>query len=411
MKDGTRLARKTFSPNVTGLTASDLAKLKARFEREIRVQSSLDGTGFIPILHSDLTESEPWYLMPIADRNFSEQIEIDKASGSIPHAAFADILNSLEQVHKLGFVHRDLKPQNVLLHDGIWKLSDFGLVLPVSSSTSKLTSAASAWGTTAYCAPEQTIDFHGVGPAADIFAFGCILHDVFANTPRIPYSRQTAPGPIGAVIEKCTELRSDKRFKSIQALRSVLMTLLANTASLAVSPEAGEWASSFESIESWDQDKALAFARYMATEANETDCHVVFRAFDEEVSTNMHILFPEIWKYISIKYCDWVNSRSFDFGYCDVLIRRIEHVFNLGDLECKGAAALAAAELGKYHNRWFVMGIVVKMCGQGLSDNEAQRIAIEIRAADAQENFQRCASAIGKGISDYHPRIAEVLEN
>ncbi|QSV74519.1 MAG: protein kinase family protein [Aphanizomenon flos-aquae KM1D3_PB] len=55
-----------------------------------------------------------------------------RSNGIPPLEALSDILNALEELHFLGYVHRDLKPQNILFHQGRWKLSDFGLVLPVT---------------------------------------------------------------------------------------------------------------------------------------------------------------------------------------------------------------------------------------------------------------------------------------
>ena len=410
MPDGTTLARKTFSPAMAISSAAELEKLKTRFTREIRVQSSLDSKSFIPILSSDLSAIEPSYLMPLADRNFYQQIEMDRLAGNVPQNGLADILNALEELHQLGFVHRDLKPQNILLHEGTWKLTDFGLVLPPASGTTKLTSIDSNWGTAAYCAPEQSIDFRGSTPAVDIYAFGCILHDIYSNAPRVPYQRQSAPGAIGGVIEKCTEQRPEKRFKNVQALRGTLLTLLASASSITASPKAAEWAEALKAIRSWDLDRAYAFARFISHASTSEDKYAVYSSMDEDALSLAFALDESLWKYIALQYCEWVEDTSFSFEYCDVLAKRLELIFQVGDLECKAGAVLAAAELAESHNRWYVMGYVVKLCGPNLKENEAQRIAIEIKAVDAVQSFRRCVEGTGKSLADYHPRIAAVLE-
>ncbi len=177
LSDGTVLAQKVFDPTQDVIAGSDIDKLKKRFKREVRVQSSLSGDFFVPVIAFDLDTDQPWFTMPLCERNYSVQIAEDKAKGIVSPQPLADILNALEALHLLGYTHRDLKPQNILLHEGRWKLSDFGLVLPSASETTQLTSTDSAWGTQMYCAPEQAQDFRGVTLQADVYSFGCILHD------------------------------------------------------------------------------------------------------------------------------------------------------------------------------------------------------------------------------------------
>ena len=140
-----------------------------------------------------------------------------------------------------------------------------------------------------------------------------------------------------------------------------------------------------------------------------TDRWNVLTAIDEEKMTTLHALDPDLWEELARLYCTWVTDRGFDYEYCDVLIRRLERVFALGGIAVKAVVALAAADLGRGHNRWLVMRRLMALCGKDLDPKVAERIAIEIVAEEAQYDFLRCARAIGRQRDEYHPAIAEVL--
>lgn len=408
LDDGTIAARKVFDPLPDILAAADTPKLKKRFQREVRVQSSLSSDYFIEVIDSDLEAETPWFTMPLADQNFWQEIQDARNNGTIPLAALSDILNALEELHFLGFVHRDLKPQNILFHKERWKLSDFGLVLPVTSATTKLTSLDSSWGTAGYCAPEQAEDFRNATPSVDIYAFGCILHDLFIGSLRVPYQRYTSQGPVGMIIEKCTEINSKKRFKNIAVLRGALLKILSEPQNLTPSPSATEWVAKLQNLSEWNSQTLEDFARFMKATQDESDLWVVCQAIDEDVLRTLKSIDEELWQVIAIAYCDWAHG-SFGFDYCDVIIRRLEVIFELGNLDSKSSAALASAVLGWSHRRWFVMKQVVRMLSPSLDDLIAQRIAIEIRVEEVQKQFISCAEVIDRKIEDYHPQIAEVL--
>src|SRR5947199_6705259 len=113
-KHGFRFARKTFAPGIT-IPASAHDKLRRRFRREVITQQELGDPELLPVLSHDLNCDHPWFIMPLADKTYQQKIQEDRARGSVEVEPIADILNGLQRLHDLGYVHRDLNPNNVLL--------------------------------------------------------------------------------------------------------------------------------------------------------------------------------------------------------------------------------------------------------------------------------------------------------
>jgi eukaryotic-like serine/threonine-protein kinase len=410
LNDGTLAALKTFEPRPHA-DAGSVEKMRKRFAREVRTQRALLSASFLPVIAADLDCESPWFSMPLAERSLQTEIGEYQQTGEVPHQAFADLLNGLEELHALEMVHRDLKPQNVLLHDGVWKLADFGLILPPMGETTQLTSSGSAWGTEAYAPPEQVVGFHSCGPAADIYAFGCVLHDFFGTAGRVPYSRHTAPGPIGTIIEKCTEREANRRFKTIRALRGALLSTLAITPTIAVGNAAATWAAKLASPAPWAPDEVTDLARAITRLTSHSDLYAVYSALDEPAIEQLALHNFESWKIVALGMCEWAEG-SFEWSFCDVVAGRLRKIFEVGDMELKACASTAAAELAHSHNRWHVMRSLLAMCGPSLDDNVAARITIEMQAREMQSKFQACADGVNVALDEaFHPTLVRALQS
>jgi serine/threonine-protein kinase len=169
---------------------ADDADAKARFLREARLAARLVHPAVVRVYDVGTGDAGPYIVMEhVAGPTLAAELA---RRGRLPAATVAalgvELSAALEAAHAAGLVHRDVKPQNVLLTaDGDVKLADFGIARAVDSTV--LTAHGAVLGTLAYLAPEQARGEH-VGAAADLYAVGVVLYE--ALTGRRPHEGASA---------------------------------------------------------------------------------------------------------------------------------------------------------------------------------------------------------------------------
>jgi serine/threonine-protein kinase len=148
----------------------------------------------------------------------------------------------LAHAHRMGVVHRDVKPGNILRSDeGAVKLADFGIAKAMSAQTSQITQAGSVLGTAAYLAPEQASGGE-VGPPADLYGLGVVTYQLLAG--RLPYDAASltelalmqerqlpvrldeltaeVPAALALAVQRALSIEPSQRYASADEMRAAL---------------------------------------------------------------------------------------------------------------------------------------------------------------------------------------------
>lgn len=157
-----------------------------RFRREIQLAAQLQHPHIVPLLAAGISDGLPYYTMPFVT---GESLRARLArSGELPIndtiRILRDVLSALSYAHEQGIVHRDIKPDNVLLSKHHAVVTDFGVAKALSVATnvgSSLTSVGIALGTPAYMAPEQAAADPATDHRADIYALGAMAYEMLTG--------------------------------------------------------------------------------------------------------------------------------------------------------------------------------------------------------------------------------------
>jgi serine/threonine protein kinase/tetratricopeptide (TPR) repeat protein len=212
-----------------------------RFLREIRLAARLAHPNILPVLDSGSAGELPYYVTPYVEgealRVLMEragQLDVEVAL-SLAH----EVADALEYAHAAGIVHRDVKPDNILLLSGHAVLADFGIAraMFVAQADRPLTSLGLAVGTPAYMSPEQASGEDNVDGRSDQYALGAMLFEMLTGqppfkasspvaviakqfsgpAPRVQSLRPDLPPAIDAAISRALATNPEHRFASIIA--------------------------------------------------------------------------------------------------------------------------------------------------------------------------------------------------
>jgi eukaryotic-like serine/threonine-protein kinase len=228
--DEPRLGRKV----VVKVLAADFGtEISAeRFGREIRVAASLQQANIVPVLTAGEAGGLLYYLMPLVEGQSLRAQLTKRHTLPIPEAVriLGDIARAVSYAHEHGVVHRDIKPDNVLLSHGTAVVTDFGIAKALLASQANpghpaLTQGGTTLGTPAYMAPEQAAGEPDIDHRADIYAFGCMAYELLVGHP--PFHGRTSQRVFAAHLTESPKPIVELRADTPRALADLVMRCLA----------------------------------------------------------------------------------------------------------------------------------------------------------------------------------------
>ncbi len=246
---GRKVAIKVIRPDLAGAKA-----FMERFRREGMALAKFRHPGIIPIFDIQETAGLIYYVMPLIEGK-TLRAYLDKRGALAPkeaHRIVLDLCDCLAATHRAGIIHRDIKPDNVILEGmlGSVLLMDFGIAKGIYDSSSSISGALV--GTPTYMSPEQASGDDMVDARSDIYSLGALAYHMLLGKP--PFSGSSAHSVIAAhvaedvppiraanpsipkvfadAIEKCLAKDPDQRFESCMELSYELQKVAFGTESL-----------------------------------------------------------------------------------------------------------------------------------------------------------------------------------
>jgi len=188
-REGQKLALKILHPEFLESVAAD------RFLREIRLASQLNHPHIARLFDSG---ERDWLVYLVME--FIEGVSLRTVLGPGRRLSLADtlrltcnLLDALDHAHQLGIIHRDVKPENVVISpDRGAVLLDFGIARAIVTSTSdEITRTGMTVGSSSYMSPEQINGDENIDGRSDLYSLGCVLFECLAGRPPFVWRKET----------------------------------------------------------------------------------------------------------------------------------------------------------------------------------------------------------------------------
>ena len=330
------------------------SEIRTRFLREAETAAQLSHPHIVPIYSVDEREGLVFFVMAYVDgENLAARLH---HHGALPfdeaRRVLLEVARALDFAHERGVVHRDIKPDNILMsaEDGRVMVTDFGIARAVSDGDARLTATGMAIGTPAYMSPEQSMGEREVDGRSDLYSLGVVAYQMItgelpfnaSSTPAllvkhisevptpIHQRRPDVPPDLGRAVMMMLEKDPDNRFPSAASLVAALESgdvpiprnggplslgsMPQRSATEAASLRPGSMAQpvdfgapTAEELERWRAPNVLAFRRKLAPWMFAGGVSVVVSAFGGPD-------FAGLWGMYSI-YMAWKYAQLWSDGY------------------------------------------------------------------------------------------------
>ncbi len=185
LKHDRQVALKVMRPEIAAALGGD------RFLREIEIAGRLQHPNILMMLDSGEVDGLLYYVMPYAEgESLRQRLERE---GQLPiddalHIS-REVASALAHAHAQGVIHRDVKPDNIMLTGGHAVVMDFGVGKALEAGGDKLTQTGMSVGTPTYMSPEQALGERDVDSRTDVYALGSVLYEMLVGEP--PYTGAT----------------------------------------------------------------------------------------------------------------------------------------------------------------------------------------------------------------------------
>ena len=235
-----------------------------RFRREVLLAAQLQHPHVVPVLTAGDAGGLPWFSMPYVDGDsLRHRLERGPLATGEVISILRDVARALAYAHSHGIVHRDIKPDNVLLSAGSATVTDFGIAKAISAArtdggarNATLTQVGTSIGTPTYMAPEQAAADPNADHRVDLYAFGVMAYELIAGQPPFQGStparllaahmgetprdlrtiRADVPPALGELIMACLAKDPEERPQQAKDLVRVLDTVTSSGNTAAVPP-------------------------------------------------------------------------------------------------------------------------------------------------------------------------------
>ncbi len=241
LKHDRDVALKVLRPDLASAVGSD------RFLREIKVTAALNHPHILPLLDSGSIDNLVYYVMPYVSGGSLRDRLVAGTPLSLGDALTVSrqVASALDYAHRMGVVHRDVKPENILFSEGLAVVADFGIAQAIAlADRQTLTRTGYPVGTLGYMSPEQAAGKTDLDSHTDVFSLGAVAYEMLVGqtpdgwpapedsrlgrlTDAPPDHRDrldAMPGRVEQALARALALRPADRFDSPGALAEALAT-------------------------------------------------------------------------------------------------------------------------------------------------------------------------------------------